>query len=319
MHNLIKDVLLSRLNNPVLAKLQDSASIDYKEQLAFTTDSFVVSPLNFPGADIGKLAVCGTINDLVVAGAEPEYLSLGLIIEEGLEIKTLERIVDSIAKTAKLAKVYIATGDLKVVEKGACDKLFINTSGIGRIIKNVKLSVDRIKPTDKIITTGAIGEHGLAVLTSRKGIGLEFNIKSDCAALNQLIIPLLKKTQGIKFMRDPTRGGLATTLNEISQASGKGFIIHEKNIPISSKVKAACELLGIDPLYVACEGRAVIIVDDKNAGKILSLLKKNPLGRNARIIGEVIKEPRGKVILETVIGSERIIDMLTGDALPRIC
>ncbi len=318
-HNLIKDLLLKKLNNPILKELSDSALIKYKDNLAFTTDSFVVSPLFFPGGDIGKLAVCGSVNDLVMVGALPQYLSLALIIEEGLDYKVLERIINSIARCAREAGVYFVTGDLKVVERGACDRIFINTSGIGRIIKKDKLSCKIIKPGDKIIITGNIAQHGLAVLARRKELDFKLNIKSDCASLNNLIIPVLKKTQGIKFMRDPTRGGIATTLNEIVDAACLGVIIEEKDIPISERVRAACELLGIDPLYVANEGKAIIIAEKNSAQKILNLLKRHPLGKNAAIIGSVVKGPAKCVILNTVIGTQRIIDMLTSDPLPRIC
>lgn len=319
MHSLIRETLLKKLNNPILRQLSDGAVINYKEKLIFTTDSFVVSPLKFPGADIGKLAVCGTINDLVVSGACPQYLSLALIIEEGFDYRELEAIVDSIACQAKESGIYIVTGDIKVVEKGACDKLFINTTGIGRIVKKKALAIKNIQPSDKIIITGNIAQHGLAVLARRKELDLGFNIKSDCAALNSLIVPVLQKTEAIKFMRDPTRGGVATTLNEIANASGLGIIIDEPAIPVSGKVRLACELLGMDPLYMANEGRAIIIVAQQSAGKILNLLRRHPLGRNASIVGTVVKKPKAQVILKTILGTERILDMLTGDPLPRIC
>jgi hydrogenase expression/formation protein HypE len=319
MHKLIKELLLQKLNNPILKELSDSAVINYKERLAFTTDSFVVSPLQFPGGDIGKLAVCGTVNDLVMSGALPQYLSLALIIEEGLNYDTLEWIAESISLNARRAKVSVVTGDMKVVEKGACDKIFINTSGIGRIMKNIKVSIRNIKPGDKVIITGNIAQHGLAVLAKRKELDLGFNIKSDCAALNDLIIPILQKTNSIKFMRDPTRGGIATTLNEIAEASGLGIIIEEKHIPVSVKVKAGCELLGIDPLYVANEGVAIIVVKENSAHRVLHLLRRHPLGKNAQIVGSVAKQPKAKVILNTILGTERIVDMLTSELLPRIC
>lgn len=319
MHNLIKELLLKKLDNPLLSELADSARINYKDKLAFTTDSFVVSPLKFPGGDIGKLAVCGTVNDLVMLGAEPEYLSLALIIEEGFDYKTLEYIVNSISLNAKKAGAYFVTGDLKVVEKGACDKIFINTSGIGRIVGNRTFSVKNIKPGDSIIITGNIAGHGLAVLAKRKELDLGFKIKSDCAALNDLIIPIVKKTGAIKFMRDPTRGGLATTLNEIAEGAKLSIVIEEGDIPISTQASAACELLGIDPLYVANEGAAIMIVDTKYAKNILRLLHKNALGKNARIIGKVVKKPKAQVILNTVVGTQRIVDMLTSEPLPRIC
>jgi hydrogenase expression/formation protein HypE len=319
MHSLIRDLMLKKLNNSILKELADSASLNYKERLAFTTDSFVVNPLSFPGGDIGKLAVCGTVNDLVMLGAVPEYLSLALILEEGLDYRVLENIVESISHHARQAKVYCVTGDIKVVEKGACDKIFINTSGIGRIIKNRFLSVKKIKAGDKIIITGAIGQHGIAVLSKRKELDPRFNIKSDCSALHGLLLPVLKNAQGIRFMRDPTRGGLASTLNEIVQAAGLGIIIEERRIPVSGRVRVACELLGIDPLYVANEGRAIIVVANKSADKVLKFLRKHPLGRKARVIGEAVNNPRGRVILRTILGTQRILDMLTAEPLPRIC
>ncbi len=319
MHELIRGLLLKKFNNPILKELADSAIFKSGGRLAFTTDSFVVNPLFFPGGDIGKLAVCGVINDLVMSGAHPEYLSLGLIVEEGLEYITLARVVDSLCLSASRSQVSFITGDFKVVEKGACDKMFINISGIGRIIKDRELSVRRIRPQDKIIITGNIAQHGLAVLTKRKDLDLGFNIKSDCAALDKLLLPVMKKTGAIKFMRDPTRGGVATTLNEITGSSGLSIIIDEKKVPLSGKARAAAELLGIDPLYIANEGIAILVVDPKSCGEILSLLRRRPLGRNAREVGSVIKAPNPQVILNTVLGTQRILDMLTDEPLPRIC
>jgi len=319
MHNFIKETLLKKLNNPILGRLSDSAVIGCEGKIAFTTDSFVVSPLFFPGGDIGKLAIAGTVNDLVMLGAVPEYISLALIIEEGLGQGFLGRIIDSISFYAKAARVNIVTGDTKVVEKGAADKLFINTSGIGKLVSKKELSMRNISCGDKVIITGNIAEHGLAILAKRKELSLKLNIKSDCQALNGLIIPLLKQGWGIKFMRDPTRGGLATTLNEITEGSQLGIVIDEKNIPLSEKVRVASELLGIDPLYVANEGKAVLAVDSKEADKIIGFLRRHPLGRNARIIGTVVERPRGRVILRTVFNTERVLDMLTSEPLPRIC
>jgi hydrogenase expression/formation protein HypE len=318
-HNLISELLLAKFKNPILEELTDSALIHYKETIAFTTDSFVVSPLKFPGGDIGKLAVCGTVNDLVMLGAQPEYLSLAFIVEEGLDYRSLQQVVDSISINAASCGVWVVTGDFKVVEKGSCDKIFINTSGIGRILKNRNLSIRNIEAGDEVIVTGNIAEHGLAVLAKRKELDFRFNIQSDCAALNALIIPVLKKTNAIKFMRDPTRGGLATTLNEIAEASSLGIIINEKQIPISTKVKAAAELLGIDPLYVANEGKAILVVGKDETESVLTLLKKHPLGRNARRIGAIAKAPSNRVVLTTVLGTQRIVDMLTSEPLPRIC
>ena len=318
MHGLIRSLFLKSFDNPILAQLGDSARLKYKEELAFTTDSFVVSPLFFPGADIGKLAVCGTVNDLVMAGAEPQFLSLSLIIEEGLEEEVLEKVIKSVAFHAKKAGVMVVTGDTKVVESGAADKLFINTSGIGMIISK-GLSMKNIRFGDKIILTGTIAEHGLAVLSGRKAADLGFNINSDCASLNSLILPLLRKRCGVKFMRDPTRGGVATTLNEIALGSCRGIIISEKDIPILPKVRADGELLGIDPLYIANEGKAILVVKAESAQKVLSLLRKSAQGSSAAIIGEFTGKYTGRVVMRTRIGTERVIDMLAGDLLPRIC
>jgi len=319
MHSLIKETILKKLSNPILKELGDGAFIDYKEKLAFTTDSFVVNPVFFPGGDIGKLSVFGTVNDLAMMGAKPEYLSLALIIEEGLEAKVLDKIIDSISQAAKSCGVQVATGDLKVVEKGSADKIFINTSGIGRIIAKKRLSIKKIKPGDKVILTGDIGRHGLAVLAKRNDLDPGLEIVSDCAPLNNMLTPLLAGESGIRFMRDPTRGGLATTLNEIAEASGLGVSIEEKSIPVSQKVRAAGELLGIDPLYVACEGRAVIIAEAKKAKYILSALARHPLGRSSSIVGEMVSGPKRKVVLKTIFGTERLVDMLVSDPLPRIC
>lgn len=319
MHELIKDLLLKKLDNPVLKELSDSALIKSGHRVAFTTDSFVVNPLNFPGGDIGKLAVCGTVNDLVVCGAEPEYLSLAFIIEEGLDYSVLEKITGSISLQARESGVSVVTGDIKVVEKGACDKIFINTSGLGKIVTKRALSVKNISSGDKIIITGNIGQHGMAVLSSREGLDLGFSIKSDCQSLRGLLLPIVKKTDCIKFMRDPTRGGVATTLNEIAEAAGVGIVIEEESMPISQKVRAAAELLGLDPFYIANEGCAILVVEGMSAKKILTLLKKHPLGSKAQIIGSVVRKPKSRVILNTILDTRRIIDMLTGEPLPRIC
>jgi len=318
MHQLIKGLFLKKFANPILGKLGDSAVLNFNNRkFAFTTDSFVVSPLEFPGGDIGKLAVCGTINDLVMLGAVPLYLSLAIIIEEGLDYRILKKVVDSLSLQAREAKVCFVTGDIKVVENGACDKIFINTSGLGRILEDRSISLENIKPQDKVIVSGPIARHGLAVLSKRKEFN--FDIKSDCAALGGLLIPALKRIEGIRFMRDPTRGGLATTLNEIAEGTNLGIEVEEKKIPLGAKAEAACELLGIDPLYLASEGIAVLIVSPKVAKKTLFLLKAHPLGRNARVIGTVRQGPAGCVALKTVLGTRRIIDMLTSEPLPRIC
>jgi hydrogenase expression/formation protein HypE len=315
MHDLIKNLILPKFHNPLLNKLADSAMLD--NGLAFTTDSFVVDPLFFPGGDIGKLAVSGTINDLVVSGAEPLYLSLALIIEEGLDYSLLERVLNSISVACRNSKVNIVTGDIKVVERKACDKLFINTAGIGRIIRNLK--INKIKAGDKIIITGRIAEHGLSILSQRQGIDFGSNIKSDCASLDSMLIPLLRKSKSIKFMRDPTRGGLATTLNEIARTYKLGIVIEEINIPVANQVRAAGELLGIDPLYIANEGKAVLVVEADSAEVILRELNRHRQGKYARIIGSIVSQPKGAVILKTAVGTNRILDMLTSEPLPRIC
>lgn len=317
--DLIKELLLAKLDNPVLQELADSARLDYDQPLAFTTDSFVVSPLFFPGGDIGRLSVCGTVNDLAMLGALPEHLSLALIIEEGLGLAELERIVDSIALVARRIKARFVTGDVKVVERGACDRLFINTSGVGRVVSRAPLSLRRIKAGDRIILSGDIGRHGLAVLGCRSGFEEDLGITSDCAPLSDLLLPVVRRTEGIRFMRDPTRGGLATVLNEISQGTGLGVVVEESCIPVSAKVRAACELLGLDPLYCACEGRALIVTCAEEAESVLSLLRRHPLGRTARVIGRIVREKVALVVLNTVTGSQRILDMLSSDPLPRIC
>ena len=318
MHDLIRNLILPRFSNPLLNKLTDSATMGFEDKgLAFTTDSFVVYPLFFRGGDIGRLAVWGTINDLVVSGAKPLYLSLAFIIEEGLDYSLLERIVDSISCASRASNVKIVTGDIKVVQKGSCDKLFINTAGIGRIIRD--LEIKNIKVNDKVVITGRIAEHGLSVLSQRKGMDLGLNINSDCASLDSLLIPLLQKSSAIRFMRDPTRGGLATTLNEIAKAANLGIVVKEQSIPISNRVKAASELLGMDPLYIANEGKAILVVEPDSAEDILKYLNRHKQGRFARIIGNVVKKPKGMVLLKTAVGTDRILDMLTSEPLPRIC
>ena len=287
--------------------------------MCFTTDSYVVDPVFFPGGDIGKLSICGTINDLAVSGAVPLYISCGFIIEEGLEFGILEKIVNSMADTAKKTGVQIVTGDTKVVEKGKADKLFINTSGVGFKKKSVKLGIEFIKSGDVIIVNGTIGEHGLSVLSARENLKFHSNIVSDCEPLNDLIFKILEGCPDVKFMRDPTRGGLATTLNEIVSGMDFGVVIREKEIPVKKKVKALCEILGFDPMYIANEGKVVIVTGKENSDKIIEIMRKHPFGKDAAIIGEVVKKPEGKVILETEIGSHRIVDMPVGEQFPRIC
>lgn len=318
--NLIEDVFAKAFSNPLLAPLNDQAIFSLPEKrLAFTTDSYVVNPIFFPGGDIGKLSVCGTINDLAVGGAEPIYLSASFIIEEGMDIGELKRIVDSMARTADDAGVKIITGDTKVVERGKGDKLFINTAGIGVVKDSVDLSPSLIKPDDVVIASGTMGDHGIAILTHREGIQMEVPVVSDCAPLHRLTSDMLSASNGIKAMRDPTRGGLATILNEFAASSNTCIVIEEDKIPVREEVKGACEILGFDPLYLANEGKLVAVVSAGSADAVLKAMRWNPLGKDSAIIGKVISEPKGKVLLETSIGNKRILDMLSGEQLPRIC
>jgi hydrogenase expression/formation protein HypE len=318
-HELVKRVFVTALDNPLLSRLDDSAVADFNGRLAFTTDSYVVSPIFFPGGDIGKLAVCGTVNDLSMSGAKPLYLSLAFIIEEGLPLSDLERIVTSIVKAASKADVVIATGDTKVVHRGSTDKLFINTAGIGIVPPGVDISGSNAKPGDKVLLSGTIGDHGIAVLSQREGLDFSTKLKSDCAPLNRLVTDMLKACRDIHSLRDPTRGGLATTLNELAQQSQVSIRIEEEAIPVREEVHAACEMLGLDPLYIANEGKLVAIVPAGDAAAVLKAMQANPRGRQACIIGEVRAGNPGRVVMQTRIGSSRIVDMLVGDPLPRIC
>jgi len=318
-HELIEKNFLPSLANPLLAKLDDSAVFDLSGRLAFTTDSYVVSPIFFPGGDIGKLAVCGTINDLAMSGAVPLYLSLSFIIEEGLTLGELKKVVSSIKAAAEEAGVKIVTGDTKVVNRGSADKLFINTSGIGIVPEGIDISGVNAKVGDKVILSGNIGDHGIAVMSQREGLKFSVPVQSDCAPLNKLVSQMLEASSQIHCMRDPTRGGLATTLNELARQSKIGIRIEEETIPVHDGVRAACELLGFDPLYVANEGKLIAIVAPGDAEKILARMKRNRYGAGASIIGEVTDEHKGKVIMRTRLGASRIVDMLSGELLPRIC
>ena len=318
-HDLVEKSLVKTLANPFLDRLDDSAVFDLSGRLAFTTDSYVVSPIFFPGGDIGKLAVCGTVNDLAMSGAKPLYLSLAFIVEEGLLLSELEKIVSSVQKAAEEAGVEIVTGDTKVVTRGSADKLFINTAGVGVIPDGVDISGDKAKPGDKVILSGAIGDHGIAVMSQREGLSFATKLKSDCAPLGGLVADMLGASLNINCLRDPTRGGLATTLNELAGQSKVNIRIEEKAIPVREAVLGACEMLGFDPLYVANEGKLVAIVPPEDADKVLKAMKNNKYGREAVIIGEVADGPAGRVVMKTVLGAHRIVDMLVGDLLPRIC
>jgi len=318
-HELVEKSFVRAFNNAILAKLDDSAILELKGRLAFTTDSYVVQPIFFPGGDIGKLAVCGTVNDLATTGARPLYLSLSLIIEEGLPQDDLNQIIASVQKTAEEASVKIVTGDTKVVNRGCADKLFINTAGIGTIPDGVNISGSNARPGDKVLLSGTIGDHGIAVLSQREGLSFGTQLKSDCAPLAGMVADMLKASHNIHCLRDPTRGGLATTLNELAKQSKVSIRIEEEKIPVCEAVTAACEMLGFDPLYVANEGKMVAIVAPEDADKALVAMRGNKYGKDAAIIGEVTKDRPGRVVMKTCLGASRIVDMLTGDLLPRIC
>lgn len=317
MHDLIREYLAPSFD---LEGLGDSAILNLNpHRLAFTTDSYVVSPLFFPGGNIGELSVYGTINDLSVSGAEPLFLTAGLIIEEGFPMDDLKRIISSMAEAANKAGVRIVAGDTKVVNKGKGDGIFINTSGIGLLYEGLNLSARNIKKGDLVIISGEIGNHGMAIMAERNGISFEPPLRSDTAPLNELVRNMVKVSREIRFMRDPTRGGLATTLKEVALESGLCIRIKEDLIPVPQQVVGACELLGLDPLYIANEGVLIAIVSEGYAKNILLRMKEHPLGRKAAIIGEIDESPQGMVLLETSIGGSRMIEMLQGEQLPRIC
>jgi hydrogenase expression/formation protein HypE len=318
---LIEEEILTRFNNEALAPLSDSAllSLNHPGKLAFTTDSYVVTPLFFRGGNIGKLAVCGTVNDLAMAGAKPVALSASLILEEGFPLEDLAKILDSMAKTAQEAGVSIVTGDTKVVERGSANGLFINTSGIGIIPEAVSISMASAQPGDVVIINGPVGDHGIAILSERGGLEFETPVESDVAPLNSLVASLFEVTPKIHCLHDPTRGGLATGLNEIAAASGVGIRLFEEKIPLRPEVQGACDLLGLDPLQVANEGKVIIICPSVFQDALLERLKSHPFGKNASVIGEVMEQPAGTVLLKTLIGGERIVDVPYGENLPRIC
>jgi len=318
-HDLISKVLAPAVMNPLLARMDDSAVVELSGRLAFTTDSYVVNPIFFPGGDIGRLAVFGTVNDLSMSGARPLYISLALIIEEGLDIDDLQIIMQSVGGAAAEAGVQVVTGDTKVVERGKADRLFINTAGIGLIEGTADISGSNARPGDKIILSGGIGEHGMAVMSQREGLRFSLPVASDCAPLNHLVASMMAASNNIHSLRDPTRGGLACTLNEFARQSDAGIVIDEDRIPVHDGVRGACELLGLDPLYIANEGKLVAAVVEGDAGCVLSAMRENKYARQAAVIGYVTSEHRGRVVMKTSIGSSRIIDMPVGEILPRIC
>ena len=327
MHDLVEGVFLEHFRNPMLEKLEDQAVFDVNgaKRMAFTTDSYVVDPIFFPGGDIGKLAVHGTVNDLAMSGARPLYLSAGFILEEGFPIDDLRRIAASMQFAAVEAGVQIVTGDTKVVQKGSADKIFINTAGVGILEEEINISAANARPGDKVLVSGTIGDHGTTILIARGELELETDIESDSASLNMLVADILDEAmlhsapEAVRSLRDPTRGGVATTLNEIAMSSDVYIEIREELIPVREEVKGACEILGLDPLYVANEGKLVAIVSAEIADKILARMNRNKHGHGACIIGEVKAEPQGIVSLATGFGGTRIVDMLAGEQLPRIC
>ncbi len=348
-HELVERLFLKHFRNPVLARLDDAAVVEVSNlgllvpgatspgvenadlKLAFTTDSYVVSPIFFPGGDIGKLAVCGTINDLAMSGAKPLYLSAGFILEEGLAFEDLELVVASMAETARTAGVSIVTGDTKVVGYGKADKLFINTAGLGVVPSDVDIGSDKARPGDVIIVSGPIGDHGMTIMSQREGLRFRSALESDCAPLHGLVAAILGAVSSpgaggsspspaaIRCLRDPTRGGLATALCEVADKSKHGIEIEDRAIPVRDEVRAACELLGLDPLYVANEGKLVAFVEPGAVDTVLTAMRGHQYGRDATVIGHVTDEHRGRVVLRTALGARRIVDMLVGEQLPRIC
>jgi hydrogenase expression/formation protein HypE len=317
---LVEGLFVEAFRNPTLEGLHDGATVPVAAgRLAFTTDSFVVSPLFFPGGDIGDLAVNGTVNDLAMCGARPLYLSAGFILEEGLPVADLRRIASSMAAAAERAGVHVVTGDTKVVQRGKADGCYINTAGIGVVDRPVALAASSARPGDAVIVSGPLGDHGVTVMLARGELDIEADLASDTAALHGVVAALLDATPGVRVLRDATRGGVATILNEIAEAARAAVVVDEAAVPVRPVVTGACELLGIDPLYVACEGRFVAVVDPAGVDAALRALHGHPLGAGAAVIGRVTDEPPGLVLLKTSFGGTRIVDMLVGDPLPRIC
>ncbi len=320
-HDLIEKLFVASFGSKPLDALEDSAVLQAgNETIAFSTDSFVVDPIFFPGGDIGSLAIHGTVNDLAMRGAKPLYLSVGMIIEEGFAYKDLETIVHSLKAGADKAGVEIVAGDTKVVQSGKADKIFINTSGIGLVDKGLDISARNGRPGDKVILSGTMADHGTTILCQREGLQIQGGFTSDSAPLNHMVADMLKEAdKSIHVLRDPTRGGVGTTLNELAVSSGCGICIREKDLPVRDDVRGACELLGLDPLYLANEGKLLAFVGPEVADSLLTVMRKMEYGENACIIGEVVADHPGQVVLETIIGSARIVDMLHGEPLPRIC
>ena len=314
---LIENIIVPAFSNPALNTLGDGAVLPGAGEIAFSTDSFVVDPIFFPGGDIGKLSVCGTVNDLAMCGAEPKYLSCAFIIEEGLESEELEKIVESIRDAARSAGVQIVTGDTKVVERGRGDKIYINTAGIG-VMKYPGLSPKNIRPGDKVIVSGTVGDHGTAVMLARNGM-MQGELKSDCAALNGLADAILSLGAKVRVLRDPTRGGVATTLNEFTEGTALSIELEEEQIPVRPQVRAACDMLGLEPLYCANEGKLLAVVAPEDTERVLSRMRELPEGADAAVIGTVSDRHPGRVVMKTAFGGTRILQKLAGAQLPRIC
>jgi len=319
-NELITQLFLPAFSGEVLAALEDQATVRAgSARLAFTTDGFVVKPLFFPGGDIGKLAVHGTVNDLAVGGAQPLFLAAAFILEEGLAIADLQRIVASMRAACEEARIQLVTGDTKVVDRGKGDQIFITTTGIGLVPEGRSLSISSARPGDAVLVSGTLGDHGIAIMSVREGIEFETVLESDCAPLTGLVSAMLAASPSIRCMRDPTRGGLSSALNELASASRVGVELDEAAIPLRPAVRGACEMLGLDPLYVACEGKLVAVVSQADAGKVLAAMRKHPLGREAAIVGRIVEDHPGLVTLRTLVGGERVVAMLAGEQLPRIC
>ncbi len=319
-HELTKEVFARHLGNPLLGQMDDAAVLEPPAgRLAVSTDTFVVDPIFFPGGDIGSLAVHGTVNDVACRGAVPRWLTCGFVLEEGLSLETLERVVASMAEAAEAAGVLVVAGDTKVVNKGQADKLYINTTGVGVVPEGVEIGADRCRPGDAVLISGTVGDHGATILAQRRGLGLNAPIKSDSAPLNHMAADLVAACPGLRLLRDPTRGGLATTLNEIAATSGVAVELDEAAIPVDPGVGGVCELLGLDPMYLACEGRLIAVVPPEQAEAALAAMRGHGPGAGAAVIGRAQEAPAGKVWLATSIGGRRLLDMLSGEPLPRIC
>lgn len=320
MAQLIEELFERSFDNRFLAKRDDQAVFDIPAgRMAMTTDGFVISPHFFPGGNIGSLAVHGTVNDVAMAGAKPLYLSVGMILEEGFPLADLKRVVESMAEAARDADVVIVTGDTKVVEKGSGDGIFITTTGVGVVPEGVEISADRARPGDKVLVSGTMGDHGVAIMSKRENLSFETEIRSDCASLNGMVEQIVKSAPGVHVLRDPTRGGLAAVLNEIALQSNVGVRVREADIPVRQEVHGACELLGLDPVYVANEGKLVAFCAAEDCDAVLSAMRDHALGKDAAVIGEVVEDSRNFVQMETALGGNRIVDWLAGEQLPRIC